>query len=107
MSLLGPSEEQLGAVRNLHPLLGEVAEACTAPDADARPTFAEVVTTLNRVQVAALRSDEGDGDTPRRSSKRHNQVPPACGCGWLGGWEGRDSSLLQGRGPRKAACGRC
>lgn len=55
MSLLGPTEEQLEVVRALHPVLAEVVDACTAPDADARPSFADIVPQLAKVRQHYVR----------------------------------------------------
>ncbi len=55
VSLLGPTEEQLEAVRALHPVLAEVVDMCTAPDADARPSFADIVPQLAKVRKHQIR----------------------------------------------------
>ena len=52
VSLLGPNAEQLEAVRELHPTLGDVVEACTAAEAAERPAFADIAAALNGVVLA-------------------------------------------------------
>ncbi|KAG2493616.1 hypothetical protein HYH03_008133 [Edaphochlamys debaryana] len=78
VSLLGPSLEQLEAVRAVSATLADVVDACTASEAADRPTFADIVGALATVTISTpppfLEEEGGDGGKGGGvSSKRQPQ----------------------------------